>query len=110
MLEDGQDRLGDLVDRRRLEVQRGVAADLGQRARARNGDRRARCHRLERRLAEALVEAREDERRSRPVERGELVACNAAADVDALRDGAEALEAGAGEDEPELRPSLPHAA
>ena len=63
-----------LVDGRRVEEARGVAADLGQRSRVRARDGTPARHRLERRLAEALVEAREDEPGGGPVQPDELLA------------------------------------
>ena len=49
----------------RIEQQRGIAADLAQRGAIGGGHRAAAGHRLERRRAEALVEAREDHRLAR---------------------------------------------
>src|SRR5207247_9029333 len=53
------DRRGDLLDRVRIEQSRGVAADLGWGGGVRRRAGAAARHRLERRLAEALVQARE---------------------------------------------------
>ena len=79
------DAAGDRLGVERVEQHRGVADDLGQRACARRGDRAAARHRLERRQPEALVEAREDERRRPAVERDQLARRDAAEGLDALR-------------------------
>ena len=89
-----------------IEERGGVSRDFCDRRDVRRRDGRRRCHRLERRLAEALVEAREDEARRPPVERRQLLAGDEPADLDARWDGA-AVVAAAREDEPELRPLLP---
>ena len=81
VVEDGQHRLDHLVHRQRVEVARRVPADLREGSRSRACDGTAGRHRLERRLAEPLVEAREDERRGAPVERGELLARHPAPDL-----------------------------
>ena len=65
-----------------VEEHRGVAAHFGQRAGVRRRDRAAAGHRLERRQPEALVEAREHESRSAPVEDDELLARDASAGLD----------------------------
>src|SRR6185436_8286520 len=70
------------------------------------GHRRRRRHRLERRLAEALVAAREDECGRPAVERRELVGGYEPQHLDAGWDGA-SFVAAAGEHEPKLRPLLP---
>ena len=82
VVEDGQHRLDHLVHRQRVEVAGGVAADLREGPPPSSTRRTAGRHRLERRLAEPLVEAREDERRRAPVERGELLARHPAPDLD----------------------------
>ena len=68
----GDDRR-DVLGVGRVEERRRVAAGLGERAGVRRGDRAAARHRLERRIAEALVQAREDEAGGATVERDELV-------------------------------------
>src|SRR6185503_18897985 len=73
---------------------------------ARRRDRAAAGHRFERWDAEALVEARVDQARRAPVERGELGRRDLSKDLDALGHRFETFEPAAREDEPELRPRL----
>ena len=98
----GRDRLGVV----RVEEPRRVADDLRQRRDVRARDRAAARHRLERRLAEALVQRREDERRRAAVEADELVHRDGAAHLDAVRHRARV--AAAREHEPQLRPLAAH--
>ena len=70
----------DRAGRRAVRRRRRPRAARGVRAR----DRAAARHRLERRLAEALVERREDERRRPAVEADELVPRDDAARLDAV--------------------------
>ena len=100
---------GTRRDRRRIvrvEQDGRIADDLGERARARRGDRAPARHRLDRRQAEPLVEAREDERRGALVERDELRRRDGAAALDPIR--LHGVVAGAGEDESQLRSRLSH--
>src|SRR5262249_8615859 len=72
--EDRLDRLDDRLGRGRVEQTRGIAAHLRERRRVRAGDGAPTGHSFERRLAEALVLAREDEARGGAVEVDELLA------------------------------------
>ena len=65
--------VGDRLEVERVEVDGGVAADLGERGDVRARDRAPAGHRLDAGDAEALVQAREDERRRGAVEADELV-------------------------------------
>src|ERR687897_1200518 len=86
--EDLLDRRDHLLYRRRVEQTGGVAADLRQRRRIRARDGTPARHRLERRLAEALVEAGEDEPGGSPVQVDELFAPNVPERTHAGRDRA----------------------
>src|ERR687897_126494 len=100
--QDLLDRRDDLLDGRRVEEARRVAAHLRQRGGVRARDRAPACHRLERRLSEAFVEAREHEPRGGPGQADELVTRNVAQRADAVRCRAVV----GGEDELELGMSL----
>ena len=77
----GQDALqfvGDIVNRVRIEQGRRRADDLGNAGRIRGDDRRPALHRLERRQAESLIEARKHKSAANIVEPRQLVVVDVA--------------------------------
>ena len=107
-VECAEDRRRHVLGRERVEVLGRVAAHLGEGGRVRGGHRAAARHRLERRQAEALVEAREDEARGAcGTARGARPAETCPRDSTAFGQP-RAIVALPGEDEAQLGPLPPH--